>query len=110
MNQLSIDFSAAREHGRLAADACAAKAERVAEFDSAGAAKFVRGELLRHGPMSGEALTDSAISAGFRPHDARAYGGVFASLARKGVIRCVGYCERLKGHGTAGGRIWEAVA
>lgn len=39
----------------------------------------------------------------------RAFGQLFRVLARRGDIRCVGYCERRKGHGTAGGRVWDAV-
>jgi hypothetical protein len=33
---------------------------------------------------------------------------VFARLAQAGAIEAVGYTERKKGHGTAGGRIWRA--
>jgi hypothetical protein len=109
MNQLSINFDPPRERGRASGEACQAKAERVTSFDSAGAAEFVLRELRNVGQMSGETLTDLATAHGYRPHDARAFGPVFAGLVRRGLIRCAGYCTRSKGHGTSGGRIWAAV-
>lgn len=96
--------------GHELAELCAEKASRVADFDAEGARRFVLGWLRRHGAMSGEALTDAAIEHGYRAHDARCYGAVIGALSRRGAIRCVGYCERRKGHGTSGGRVWEAVA
>jgi hypothetical protein len=108
MTQLAFDLSP-REAGETAAAACESKARRVSDFDSEGASRFIFGELVRHGPQSGETLTDSAKAHGYRPHDDRAFGGVFMRLARRKQIRCVGTCERRKGHGTSGGRVWEAV-
>jgi hypothetical protein len=99
VNQLAFDLSVA----------CAAKAERVAGFDREGAKQFVLGYLRRHGPTPGETLVDEAVKHGYRVHDTRAYGAVFLSLSRHGHIRHAGFCDRQKGHGTAGGRIWEAV-
>lgn len=110
MSQMAFDLTTAREAGRTASEACTARAERVASFDTAGAALFILGQLRRHGQMSGEALTDAAKAHGFRPIEDRAFGSVYAGLARQGLIRCVGYCERVKGHGCAGGRVWEACA
>lgn len=55
---------------------------------------------------SSEDLVDAARAAGLNPVDDRCFGPVFQSMARRGVIRFVGYCLRKKGHGTAGGRIW----
>lgn len=107
MTQLAIDF--ARAEGESAAEACASKAERVAEFDREGAGKFILGWLIRHGAMSGEALTDAAKQHGYRPHDDRAFGAVYQTLVRKHHIRCIGYGVRTKGHGTSGLRIWAAV-
>lgn len=107
MNQLSINF--ARDLGRTAADACTAKAETQG-FDTEGAKAFVLRYLALRGNTPGEILTDLAIAHGFTVQDQRAYGAVFAGLARRGLIRCVGYCERQKGHGCAGGRIWAATA
>lgn len=107
MNQLAIDFSAARELGEQAAAACLAKARRAdPEFAEKAAAAILAHLRVVH-RASGEALVDVAIAMGARPHDARAFGGVFQGLARKGLIRTVGFCLRTKGHSTAGGRIWS---
>jgi hypothetical protein len=105
--QLALDMTP-RQAGEQAAQRCTEKAERIG-FDTEGAGKFILGWLARHGQMSGEALVDAAIQHGYRPHDQRAFGAVFGTLSRKGLIRCAGYCEREKGHGTAGGRLWESV-
>ncbi len=99
MNQLAFDLSAA----------CAAKAERVSEFDREGAKKFILGHLRRFGPTSGEDCTDAAKQHGYRPHDDRAFGAIYSTLVRKNLIRHHSFCERRKGHGTAGGRVWMAV-
>jgi hypothetical protein len=114
MNQAAIEMpvqsvAVAREVGRLAAEACVGKAERVTPFDVEGARMFVLGWLVRFGKQTGEQLVDAAKAHGHRPHDDRAFGSVFGVLVRRNLIRCVGYCARAKGHGTAGGRIWTAV-
>jgi hypothetical protein len=98
-----------RELGRQAGQACEAKAETVAAFDSKGASEFIHGYLVANGRCTGEHLVDAAIRAGYEPHDARAFGPVIARLVGQGRIRCVGSGERRKGHGTAGARVWEAV-
>ena len=95
-----------RAAGEAAGVACLDKAQRTASFDSEGAARFIAGWIERHGPQPGEKLTNAAVEHGYRPHDQRAFGPVYAGLVRRGVIRCVGFCERTKGHGTAGGRVW----
>lgn len=107
--QLSIDFNQARAEGERLADLCADKAEKVSDFDTEGAGRFIVSQLVRNGDMSGEALTNAAKECGFRPHDDRAFGSVFQRLSKKGQIRTVGYCLRTKGRGTAGGRIWGLV-
>ena len=107
--QLSIDFEAAREAGSEAAARCAAKAVRVASFDTEGARRFILEWLCHHGPTSGEVLTNAAKERGFRPHDDRAFGAIYGALSRQKLIRCVGSCDRTKGHGTSGGRVWAAV-
>jgi hypothetical protein len=107
--QLSIDFEAAREAGSEAAARCAAKAVRVASFDTEGARQFILGWLRTHGATPGEVLTNAAKENGFRPHDDRAFGAVYGALSRQNLIRCVGSCDRVKGHGTAGGRVWAVV-
>lgn len=103
--QLSIDFEA-RAAGDAAAQACASTAARVSAFVVDEAKRFVLGHLARHGQQPGELIVDAAVAHGIRPHDTRAFGVVFKTLARAGLIRCMGFCERQKGHGTAGGRVW----
>lgn len=109
MNQLSIDFQAARQEGARLGELCADKAEQVSDFDRVGAAKFIVSWLVRHGDTSGEILTTKAIEHGYRPHDARAFGSIYSRLARVGLIKCVGFCLREKGHSTAGGRVWRSA-
>jgi hypothetical protein len=93
-----------------AGEACLAKAERVTCFD-ADAARAAVLELLREArrPMSGEELVDRVQARGLVPHDARAFGPVFGTLARRGLIEAVGFAARRKGHGTAGARLWRVV-
>jgi hypothetical protein len=97
----------AREVGHGLAALCADKAERTESFDTDGAARAAVGLLARHGPMSGEAITDALKGLGFRPHKDRAFGAVYRMLSLRRKIVCAGWCARLKGHGTAGGRVWR---
>lgn len=107
--QQEIDFNAARAVGATAGQACADAAQRKTAFDLEAAREYLVRWLTMSGPTDGEMLVMILRSAGFRPHDDRAFGPVFSVLARRGVIKCVGHCARKRGHGTAGGRIWEAV-
>jgi hypothetical protein len=103
-------FAAARPRPTLppAAAACTKKAER-AGFDTA-AAKAAVLELLADGrARSGEELVDHCLRLGLVPHDHRAFGSVFSRLAQAGAIEAVGFTERKKGNGTAGGRMWRAI-
>lgn len=56
--------------------------------------------------MRGEDLVNGAKLAGIRPPDDRAFGPVFAKAIREGLIEPVGFAPRVKGHGTAGGRVY----
>lgn len=106
MNQQALDFTAAREAGRAAAEACMTKAIDTAGFDADGSAKFIVGHLRRFGPTSGEDLVDAAMEHGYRGHDARCFGGVFKTLLRKGEILLLrSDLPRRRGHGTSGGRL-----
>lgn len=71
------------------------------------AREFILSYLRQHGATSGEDVTDACKAAGITPHDDRAFGPVYMSLSKKGVIRRVGYCARRRGNMTAGGSIWE---
>jgi hypothetical protein len=68
---------------------------------------FVIEYLRVHGEASGEDITDACLTAGIRPHDERAFGPVYMSLARRGLIGKVGTTPRRKGHGCSGGNIWR---
>lgn len=110
MNQFDLfRRSPQRELGESAATACAEKAELVTGFDLVGARARVLELLAVRGPTSGEDLVDELKRQGFRGHDDRCFGPVFSMLARHSKIRCVGFCARRRGHGTAGGRIWTIV-
>jgi len=70
---------------------------------------FVTTYLATHGATSGEVLTTACVASGIVPHDERAFGAVFMRLSREGTILKVGFCPRVKGHGTSGGNIWDLV-
>ena len=116
MNQQALDFtgktrisvydlmmSPERQLGAVMADKAA---QRCTPDFVARASKFVTDYLAVRGSAPGEIVVDLAKKAGIVATDDRAFGAVFGTLSRKGLIRCVGYCERKKGRGTAGGRIW----
>ncbi len=65
-------------------------------------------DLLKEGPASSEQLTDYCKKQGIEPKDDRAFGAVYLSLHKKGLIYKTGHCLRRKGHGTTGGNIWAA--
>jgi hypothetical protein len=102
--QLSIDD--AIQAGNHGMSVCLNKAEEGDPKFSEKASEAIVAHLRVVGQCSGEVLTDVARAKGAVPHDDRAFGAVFKSLARRGLIRHVGFCLRTKGHGTAGGRIW----
>lgn len=107
MSQPSLfDWQAAR-------DAALAQVSENAEEHAPGFAEraqaFVLDYLRQNGPASGEAVTDACKAAGIVPHDDRAFGSVYMALSRRGLIRKVGHAMRRKGHGCAGGNIWEAA-
>lgn len=70
------------------------------------AREFVLKEL-RHGPLSGEELTDRCKLAGIKPANDKAFGAVYAGLSRRKLIEVDGYCARTKGNLTAGGIRWR---
>lgn len=56
--------------------------------------------------MRGEDLVNEMKVAGIRPPDDRAFGPVFLRAIRAEVLEPVGFVPRVKGHGTAGGRVY----
>lgn len=96
----------ARAAGAAAGEACQDKAVATTEFDAKGAAWFILRHLGRRGTTSSEILVEVCRIAGYRPHDDRAFGPVFARLVKAGQIVRVGECRRKRGNGTSGGNLW----
>lgn len=97
----------ARAAGDRAAAACADKSTlRTPEWRER-ATLWVLDHLQKHGPTSGEDLTDGCKLAGIHAHDDRAMGAVISKLVRDNLIEKYGNCQRRRGHGTAGGCIWR---
>jgi hypothetical protein len=71
------------------------------------AVDFVLWYLDRFGPAPGETITDACKRAGIQPHDDRAFGPVYMTLARHERIEKIGSVRRERGHGTSGGNIWR---
>ena len=67
---------------------------------------YVREQSARLGSVPGEQVTMAARAAGITPSDDRAFGAIYAKAIRQGDIRVVGTCARVRGHGTAGGRLY----
>lgn len=64
-------------------------------------------ERLKEGPVSGEELVLSCKNSGIIPEkDDRAFGGIFMSLSKKGLIVKAGSVQRRRGHNTGGGIVW----
>ena len=85
--------------------ACAIRAENARPGFMAEARDCIL-MLLERGPQPGELLVDLCMMRGIVAPDARAFGVVFRVLSQRGQIKQVGYCERRKGHGCSGGRVW----
>ena len=95
----------ARKLGTDAANAAEFKAEQTDPDFGARALEFIRMFVAAQpGPVAGEDITLAARQAGIRPLDDRAFGAVYAKATRLGYIKVAGYCPRVRGHGTAGGR------
>jgi hypothetical protein len=94
--------------GTEAAERCTANAIEHG-FDPEAARDCVLSILRTQGPQTGERLVSQVKERITPPHDDRAFGSVFGRLSKAGLIRCVGYGNRQKGHGTSGARVWEAT-
>jgi hypothetical protein len=107
MTQLCLDMTP-REIGLAAAKRCLDAAERSG-FDAEGARRFIASWVRRHGPTSGEDLTDAAKAHGFRGKDDRCFGGVFlAAVSRGELVVLRSDLPRRRGHGTTGGKLYAA--
>lgn len=95
--------------GQQASERAEAKAAEQVPGFTERALQHIRSVARALGPDSqvrGEDLVNGAKLAGIRPHDDRAYGPIFQKAIRDGLIVPVGYAPRVKGHGTAGGRVY----
>ncbi|MBN9410853.1 MAG: hypothetical protein J0H69_17045 [Burkholderiales bacterium] len=77
-------------------------------------AEVAKTAILRHlrdnGATAGEDLVEVARAHGAHAKDDRAFGGIFHSLSRKNLIRCLrSDLPRKRGHGTSGGKLWALV-
>lgn len=89
-------------------NAIAALARRSGEDFIRAAGEFVVQHLKTHGPKSAEELTDACKKAGIIPAEDRAFGAVYSTLRRRGLIAHDGYAPRNKGNGSVGNR-WRAA-
>lgn len=67
---------------------------------------YVREQAAVLGAIPGEQVTLAARAAGIVPRDDRAFGAIYAKAIRNSEIRVAGTCARVRGHGTAGGRLY----
>jgi len=74
--------------------------------------EFILTHLRRHGPTSGEDLTDAMLQAGIVPPggDGRSFGPVYQQMSQRGLIEVYGVGQRRKGNGTLGAAIWRVTA
>lgn len=69
---------------------------------------YVREQAAALGSVPGEQVTLAAREAGIVPSDDRAFGAIYAKAIRRGEIKVVGFCARVRGHGTSGGKLYAA--
>lgn len=110
MTQFSIEFGecvrVARHIGEKAGIACAVKAEATTPEFREHALAFIVEFIRKEGQTTGENATRAAVLAGIKPHDERAFGPVYKTALRNGLIRVVGYVPRVRGHGSMGGKVY----
>jgi hypothetical protein len=99
----------ARSVGLKAAECGADNTEQFDAQFREKALAFIVAHISKHGPVSGESTTLAAVLAGIRPRDDRHFGSVYQKALRDKRIYVVGEVARLRGHGSAGGRLYAAV-
>lgn len=108
--QLTMTFTArartARRLGDEAGNHCADKAEQGDPEFRAKALEFIVAFIRQQGQATGESATLAAVLAGIRPHDQRAFGPVYQTAIKRNLIRVIGYVPRVRGHGSAGGKLY----
>ena len=105
----TLNLPDARQAGTEAGERAQTKADAMHPGFSERAMDFIRARMstaANDDRFSGESLVNAMKQAEIVAHDDRAFGPVFAKAIRAGFIRPVGYVARVKGHGTAGGRLY----
>jgi hypothetical protein len=88
----------------------AIEAALASEFP-AKARRFVLTHLRRHGPTSGEDLTDAMAEGGLRhPGSDKGVGGIYRGMHAAELIEPYADGNRRKGNGTRGATIWRITA
>lgn len=103
----------ARKLGHEAAARAQDRANTAEPGFSERALEHIRSTMAGAAPdarIRGEDIVNAAKVAGIRPPDDRAFGAVFSKAIRLGWIEPVGFAPRVKGHGTAGGRVYAPGA
>ena len=75
----------------------------------ARAYEFIVSYVREHGPIPGEAVTLAARCAGITPaNDDRAFGPIYQRALASNDIKVVDSTHRVRGHGSAGGKVYAA--
>jgi hypothetical protein len=99
------------EEARVARDKILQGLEEVCEERdptwSEQAMAFILKAMVGKSSVTGEDLVDQCKKAGILPPTTdRAFGPIFMSLSKKGVIRRIGFEARRKGHAAPGASMW----
>ena len=105
MNQLTIED--AIHAGKVGMSVSFANAQDCNPQFAEIAERAILAHLHAVRQASGEELTELARNHGAVCRDGRAFGSVFKSLSKRGLIRCIrSDLPRKRGHGTSGGKLW----
>lgn len=111
MNQLALSFPArvrtARKLGAEAGERAADRANKELPDFKERALEFIVRYVRQHGETTGEHATLAAVLAGIRPNDDRSFGPVYLAAIRGGLIHIAGHVPRVRGHGSAGGKLYR---
>lgn len=90
-------------------DAAERGADRTEQLDAqfrAKALEFIVSHVAHKGRVSGESTTLAAVLAGIRPRDDRHFGAVYRKALNLKLIHVVGEVPRVRGHASAGGKLY----
>lgn len=101
MRDLSAELKVGRSVNAVSVDKAGDEfRERALDF-------ITRYVAAQSAPVPVETVTLAAKAAGIKPiNDDRAFGPVYARAIRENRIRVAGFCARVRGNGTAGGRLY----